>query len=683
MKRLKIFILLFGLALTVPVTYFVYHSYQGLENEELEELRFFSETLFDRMEDELEEIVRREESRAIDEYSSSLGEDKDSGNGFVQTDGTSSPLSETPQQPYILGYFQNSPDGSLQSPLHLGRIQSEDQKNESLTELKRLNSLFNRKRTSVSLPEPVSKTVPAKAQKKKKEYGLGAKYLRTDRLKKQQKASLGREKKRVEKITIAQARNIVQAPLDNITGQLYETKKDVAVTSSGKRSPTLISSQDDDSRVVGSVSAEKESKNRRSVAVTSELFEANSSAAFKRSNEQTPIHQQTAPESGPSVRPIPTTFQIEVDPLQSIQLDVQHIFLFRRIVLDNRIYRQGLVLKINEFLHYLGGKYFTSQPLSSFTNLRFSISSAEKKAGLLSLGADVKKAKFQVNRTFPRPFSLISARLTCEKVPDSASRRTLIIMMSVLVAVIFLGLFSIYQSASVQVDLSRRRSGFVSSVTHELKTPLTNIRMYIEMLEQGIANDTNREKEYFRILGSESARLTRLINNILEFSKLENKKRQVSITAGTLDDVIIEVKDVMNVKLKQEGFTFKVRKEPVPSFLYDKEAMIQILINLIDNSIKFGREAEQKVITLWIRLENNRIKISVSDTGSGLPEEALNKVFDDFYRVDNSLTRRTSGTGIGLALVKKFSSAMGGTVTAENNRGQGCVVTISLPLKES
>lgn len=682
MKRLKTFILLFGLALTVPVTYFVYHSYQGLENEELEELRYFSETLLDRMEDELEEIVHREESRAIDEYSSSLQQDNDSGRVGDQAVGISSPLSAIPLQNYIMGYFQNSPDGSLQSPLQQGLNQTEDPKNELITELKRLNTLFNRKRTSASLPDSESKPAPTTVQKEdEKKYGLGAKYLHTDRLSKQ-KVTLGREKKRVEEITIAQARNIEQAPLPDITRQEFKATKDPAATFSDKEQAASISSlpaelwRDDSNRVI------KESEGGRSVARISESMEADSIAALEL-DEQTAMPRKTVGKLTPSSASAPTTFQIEVDPLQSVRLDTQHVFLFRRIVINNRIYRQGLVIKINEFLQYLGHKYFSNQPLASFTNLYFSVSGADGETGMLSLGTDVGKAKFELNRTFPRPFSFISARLTCEKVPDSAGRRTLIIMMSVLITVILLGLFSIYQSASVQVDLSQRRSGFVSSVTHELKTPLTNIRMYIEMLEQGIAGDKNREREYFRILGSESARLTRLINNILEFSKLENKQRHVSISEGTLDEVIDEVKDVMSVKLQQEGVAFKITKEPVPIFKYDKEAMVQILINLIDNSIKFGRDAEQKEITVWIRQEKNRIMISVTDTGSGLPEEALKKVFDDFYRVDNSLTRKTSGTGIGLALVKKFSAAMGGKVMAENNRGPGCTVTVSLPLNVS
>jgi signal transduction histidine kinase len=242
-----------------------------------------------------------------------------------------------------------------------------------------------------------------------------------------------------------------------------------------------------------------------------------------------------------------------------------------------------------------------------------------------------------------------------------------------------MGLFAIYQSARAIVDLSERRSQFVSSVTHELKTPLTNIRMYVEMLEQGIAKNPEREQEYFRILDSEGARLSRLINNVLELSKLEKKQRHIDLQPGIFEDVITEVQAVMAEKLKQEGFTLKVEPGQIRPFKYDREVMIQVLINLIENSMKFGKSGSGRKIRIQTLQQEDGVKIMVADTGPGIPRYALKKIFNDFYRVENSLTRTTRGTGIGLALVKKFVNLMGGTVTAANNDGPGCTITISLP----
>jgi len=199
------------------------------------------------------------------------------------------------------------------------------------------------------------------------------------------------------------------------------------------------------------------------------------------------------------------------------------------------------------------------------------------------------------------------------------------------------------------------------------------------MLEQGIAKSPEREQEYFRILDSEGVRLSRLINNVLEMSKLERQQRHLNLQTDSLAEVVAEVQAVMAEKLKQDGFSLTVRIGDTPSFQYDREVMIQVLINLIENSMKFGKSAAQRDIQIRTGLEGSHVKIMVSDTGPGIPRHALKKVFNDFYRVENDLTRTTRGTGIGLALVKKFVLLMGGTVTAANNSGPGCTITISFP----
>jgi signal transduction histidine kinase len=203
--------------------------------------------------------------------------------------------------------------------------------------------------------------------------------------------------------------------------------------------------------------------------------------------------------------------------------------------------------------------------------------------------------------------------------------------------------------------------------------------MYVEMLEQGIAPSRDREQEYFHVLGSESARLARLVDNVLEFSRLEKKQRRFSMQEGTFDDVVSQVQTIMQQKLREEGFVFTVEKGEVRPFKYDREVMVQVLINLIDNSIKFGKEAAEKKILMSVRSESEHTTITVSDTGPGIPPQAIGKVFDDFYRVDNSLTRTARGSGIGLALVKKLITTMGGTVVAVNNDGPGCRIVISFP----
>jgi signal transduction histidine kinase len=372
-------------------------------------------------------------------------------------------------------------------------------------------------------------------------------------------------------------------------------------------------------------------------------------------------------------------FQVEVAPLQSVLIGADQMFIFRRIMIDQKIYRQGFILKMHAFLKYLTQNYFSAQPMADYANLRLQVMDQGREIAMVQGGVLAHNPKFILNRTFPSPFAFLSATLSSDEIPRSTGRNTLMIMMVVLVAIFLVGLFAIYKSARTIVDLSERRSQFVSSVTHELKTPLTNIRMYIEMLEQGIAKDPEREQEYFQIINSEGSRLSRLINNVLDLAKLEKKQRSLNLTRGTFEEVVAEVQTVMQAKLQQEGFTLKIAQEDIRPFKYDREAMIQVLINLVENSIKFCRSALKKEIMIRIYQEQKRVKIAVSDHGPGIPRHALKKIFDDFYRVDNDLARKTRGTGIGLALVKKFIKLIGGDVTAENNPGDGCTITISLP----
>jgi two-component system sensor histidine kinase VicK len=140
--------------------------------------------------------------------------------------------------------------------------------------------------------------------------------------------------------------------------------------------------------------------------------------------------------------------------------------------------------------------------------------------------------------------------------------------------------------------------------------------------------------------------------------------------------------DIMREKLRQDGFVLNVAREGVDTFDYDREAMIQILIDCIDNSIKFGGQSERKEIAISLRQRGDRVEIAISDAGPGIPRHALKNVFDDFYRIDNSLTRKTQGAGIGLSLVKQLAAAMGGGVKASNNTpGPGCAITVDLPLR--
>jgi signal transduction histidine kinase len=646
MKRLKISLLIFCAALSVPLGYFVMSTYRGLEQEEAATLNFFANTLFDEMERALEALVEMEEARAIDEYNFYMS--PSGGRHAVNR----SPLSHLPAQNYILGYFQNNPDGSFQTPLTVvGKSVAADRK-DAVAELERANQIFNHKRTADTDKITVPPLPKMAETEQKQQSGFAEKYLDLSRSKKP-RARLGQDEKRFEKITAAQAENVARQEV----GEAVRRPAPPAGSLS-KSSPARGPAEEDSLAESGKGHAPKTFRSLEAYPVESEAAEPRKAAAESRDQEN---------------------FQVEVAPLQSVLISADQMFIFRRIMIDRKIYRQGFILKLRAFLNHLVQNYFIDQPMAEYANLRLQVMDQGREIVREQGGKSTHTPRFILKRAFPSPFAFLNATLSSDEIPRSTGRNTLVVMMVVLAAIFLIGWFAIYKSVRAVVDLSERRSQFVSSVTHELKTPLTNMRMYVEMLEQGIAKDTEREQEYFQIINSEGSRLSRLINNVLDLAKLEKKQRPLNLTRGTFEEVLAEVQTVMQAKLRREGFTLKIVQEDIRPFQYDREAMIQVLINLIENSIKFCQAAQKKEITIRIYQEPHRIKIAVSDHGPGIPRHALKKVFDDFYRVDNILARKTRGTGIGLALVKKFVKLIGGDVLAENNPGGGCTITISLP----
>ncbi|MES0363110.1 MAG: histidine kinase dimerization/phospho-acceptor domain-containing protein [Desulfobacteria bacterium] len=460
MKKLRLLILIFCVALAVPLAYFVLRTYRSLEQEEVAELRYFAETLFDKMEEELGTLVLKEEARAIDEYKHNYIPG-DQVSGF---EGTSpSPLSRPPEKSYILGYFQNDPDGSFQTPLVESGEKVPADRTMLVGQLKDLNEIFNLKRTSV--PQKVE-VQPAETLAKgeiEKAPSFADRYLSLSRSQKQ-KVHLGQEKKRVEQITADKALNLAQRDDKNILGEgrqqvVSEADQDMALDAIGQK-------------------ATRFDKERGLIMEETEQTEPSSDLrrAVPLDNEK---------------------LQVEVDPMQSVFINDLQVFIFRRIVINNQVYRQGFLLMVEEFLNHLAGEYFIEQPMARFASLGLKVMDQGREVTAVQAGATSQHPSFSLNRTFPRPFSFLRAMLTCDQIPRSAGRKTLSIMMVVLGAIILLGLFAIYQSAQAVVALSERRSSFVSSVTHEVKTPLTNIRMYIEMLEQGIARDQEQGTRVF------------------------------------------------------------------------------------------------------------------------------------------------------------------------------------------
>lgn len=642
-NRLKLLIVVFLLTTSLPLTFVIYQSYSGLQQEERAQLRFFSTKLFNQIQQELAELIQTEEVRAVDEYQHLLTEKGEN----QQTSSRLSPLAETNSPDYILGYLQNNPDGSMQTPLVSDLENVPEQQRDIIAKLKIANETFNSRKLSIpDLQEKSKSPLPAVIAQDEEKTDFAERFLKQEEPK-LKSVYLGKKSQRIEEITAEQVQNI--APERKETRQYEQPASPIYPQRAAKRSA--------ESEVAGIA--------RRSA---DRLFGSTESDA--------------AGEMPAAVMEdkVSSKFQVEVAPFQSIALQEDNVYVFRRIVINNQIYRQGFILLIEPLLQHLIDKHFAIQPLAEFTAIVFQRRDQGAIREVKQAGAVSQENDFVNQHLFPAPFDFLGVSITAQKIPPSPARLTLNVALGVLGAFMFLGLIAIYQSARSIVALSERRSQFVSSVTHELKTPLTNIRMYIEMLEQGVATSPEREQQYLATLGAESARLSGLINNVLELAKLEKKQRNLHLQVGNINDVFTEVETLMSHQIRNEGFILKINPAEIQPFAYDREVLIQILVNLIENSLKFGKNEPQREITVSADSDGRTIRIGVADTGPGIPRHALKKVFTDFYRVDNALTRTTGGTGIGLALVKKFVIALGGTVEAANNTGPGCTITVLLPM---
>jgi len=247
----------------------------------------------------------------------------------------------------------------------------------------------------------------------------------------------------------------------------------------------------------------------------------------------------------------------------------------------------------------------------------------------------------------------------------------------VLVAVV-LGLAGLWRSARAQIKLAQKKDDFISAVSHELRTPLTSIRMYSEMLEKNWVKSEDKLAEYYMNMRQESERLSRLIENVLDFSRIQRGRKKYTFKIGDINKCITDVVKIMRPYAAQRGFSIKTELGQVGQMAFDADAVTQIAVNLLDNAVKYARDAEDKTITVRTGSDKQFTLIEVEDHGPGVPHRQRKKIFEQFYRSGAEATRETTGTGLGLALVKKFAQAHNGFVEILSAKPTGAIFRVAL-----
>jgi signal transduction histidine kinase len=261
----------------------------------------------------------------------------------------------------------------------------------------------------------------------------------------------------------------------------------------------------------------------------------------------------------------------------------------------------------------------------------------------------------------------------------SFQRSFYLLALLLVLSVTLFGAYLLWRDVRRDVRMAEMRSQFVSSVSHELKTPLTAIRMFAETLRLGRSKNQKTQTEYLDTIVSESQRLTRLLNNVLDFSKIEQGKRIYRPDMTALSEIIQASARAMKYPLSQKGFELNVHvEEGLPAVRVDQDALEQAILNLLNNAMKYSGESHE--IDLRLQRKDDHALIQVTDRGVGIDPREQKRIFEKFYRVPMPENERIVGTGLGLTLVSHIVKAHGGNIEVESAPGKGSTFSIYLPL---
>lgn len=367
------------------------------------------------------------------------------------------------------------------------------------------------------------------------------------------------------------------------------------------------------------------------------------------------------------------TMDIAIESFQA-ELNRQYIVFYRNVLRGEENFVQGFVVDLREYLRSIVdlevGDYANED---NHLALKFTY-----KGDLVSFGIDTRFAVKVFEENLAEPLNAITMSVYVDKSVQEAGGNGQIIsngqLLFLIGGIMFLllggGLISIYRLTQSQLNLAQKRQDFISAVSHELKTPLTTIKMRAEILQTSYQKmDDAKRKRSFDQIASESDRLTRLIQNVLDLSKIDGNRWVANIRKDWPKAVLDDFVTMYTKNIEDHGFSLTVSCDSDidrVQLMMDRDAVMQILTNLVDNSLKFSKNADYKMIIIEMKTEGDHVYFAVRDYGPGIPPSEMKKVFQEFYRVENEMTRTTKGTGIGLSMVKKLCALSNMKIEIEN-----------------
>jgi two-component system phosphate regulon sensor histidine kinase PhoR len=258
---------------------------------------------------------------------------------------------------------------------------------------------------------------------------------------------------------------------------------------------------------------------------------------------------------------------------------------------------------------------------------------------------------------------------------------TSLVILVLLMLLLITGLLFLYRNIRREINLSQAKSEFVSNVSHEIRTPLSLISMYAETLELNRITE-EKKKEYYGVISKETARLSGIVNRILDFSRITSNKKMYDFRPVQLNDLAGEIIESYSFHLKDKGFTWNLSKDDsIETIMGDREAIGEAIINLLDNAIKYSRE--QKCISMKTGKDKRYSFVEVRDHGIGIAKNHQAEIFEQFYRAPIGDVHTTKGSGLGLALVKRIVEAHHGKIKVESTLGEGSTFRLYFPTKNA
>ncbi|WP_196139585.1 cell wall metabolism sensor histidine kinase WalK [Aliikangiella sp. G2MR2-5] len=388
--------------------------------------------------------------------------------------------------------------------------------------------------------------------------------------------------------------------------------------------------------------------------------ETSASAEMERAEEQAQIR----------------LFSSEIEAFRFSLLRSGHLVAYRQVWRQGERVIQGALIESEAFLKGAIFEQWANSGLSKLSSLHIGYADSIMKNYIgkqevyenFSSRRNPLKGKQLFFANLEEPFNQVSLLFTIKDMPLGAGASFIAMVAFSLISVLVIGTFLLYRLAIRQLKLAQQQQDFVSSVSHELKTPLTSIRMYGEILKQGWMDEAKKQ-EYYDYIYNESERLSRLIANILQLSKVNRDALNLDVKAVTVSELVSLIHSKIDRQVEQSEFTVEFNVDDSATsikLLVEPDAFIQVMINLVDNAIKYAAKSDSKTIIIAVKENDKNVEFSVRDFGPGIAKGYRKKIFEPFYRVGSEMTRECKGTGIGLALVRELVTAMNAKIQVKN-----------------